>query len=70
MKKLTMMAACALALSACAQMPEQNQAADQSWEKRYTEEDDLVTGSRIARKAPKNTAPAGATAGSAKSANP
>lgn len=61
MKKLFFAAACALAISGCAEMPQQGQ--QQASEKRFTEEDDFVTGSRIARKAPKNPAPAAAQTG-------
>lgn len=63
MKKLFFAAACALAFTGCAEMPQQGQAQQQASEKRFVEEDDFVTGSRIARKAPKNPAPAAAPAG-------
>lgn len=73
MKKLFFAAACALAVTGCAEMPQQGQQPQQASEKRFTEEDDFVTGSRIARKAPKNPAPGAAQAGggasSATSAN-
>lgn len=59
MKKLVFAAACAVVLGGCAELPQQPQGA----EKRFTEEDDYVTGSRIPRKAPKNETPAQAGGG-------
>ncbi len=63
MKKLIFVAACALAISGCAEMAQQDQQSQQASERRPPDPDDYVTGSRIARKAPKNSAPAEAQAG-------
>lgn len=62
MKKLFFSAACALAMTGCADMNQQGQS-QQASEKTFTDQDDYVTGSRIARKTPKNPAPAAAPAG-------
>jgi hypothetical protein len=62
MKKLFFAAACALAMSGCAEMAQQGQS-QQASEKTFTDPDDYVTGSRIARKAPRNPAPAAAPTG-------
>jgi hypothetical protein len=62
MKKLFVAAACALAMSGCADMAQQGQS-QQASEKTFAEPDDYVTGSRIARKAPKNPAPAAQAGG-------
>ncbi|MCE3263040.1 MAG: hypothetical protein K0R43_2119 [Pseudoduganella sp.] len=59
MKKLFIAAACALAIGGCAEMPDKSPSPEQAAEKRFTEEDDFVTGSRIARKPPKTSAASG-----------
>jgi heat shock protein HslJ len=60
MKKLLFAAACALAITGCAEMAQQDKQAGQQSEQRFRE-DDAPTGSMIARKKPK--APAETQAG-------